>query len=101
VSTAPHSPFVEFGTKTYYNVPTEFQQLATEIASGGRINQSETAWDRISKWARKKGKSEAEAYLIYMKIMNYGVDAQPFMYPAFILQREKFFRDMRKILTDV
>jgi len=101
VSNAPHSPFIEFGTKTYVSIPPEFQKMASEIRSGGRKPKAGSAWDRISGWARKKGKSEAEAYLIYMKIMNYGVDAQPFMYPAFVIQRNKFFNSVKKALEDV
>lgn len=94
LANAPYSGYVEFGTGTKVQVPPEMAEVAKSI-QGGSAGSFKAGLEAIKEWCRKKGILEAAAYPIFMKILKYGIEAQPFLYPALVEQREVYLKDLK------
>lgn len=108
VSHAPYSAYVEFGTKTKVKIPFELSAYAAQFRGKGTGNLDDffkvlTEWVKLkgiaaqwSKWGqfhritRKRTKvsevfrineNEKIAKIIMIKILMYGIEAQPFFFP--------------------
>lgn len=92
---ADHGPYVEFGTKARANPPAEWESFALQFR--GPSNRK-GAYDRIMKWAMRKGLKKGHAFNVFMKIMRYGMHPQPFLYPAFTKQKKQLMADLRSAL---
>jgi HK97 gp10 family phage protein len=95
---ADYAPFVEFGTKGKVSIPAGLEQYASQFKGSGS-----GGWDRlladIEDWCRKKGIPSEAAYPIARKIAREGVEAQPFLFPAWEKERVKLIPELEKLLT--
>lgn len=83
-----HGAFQEFGLAGLRNVqtnlviPEEMEEIAREFKSykGGDFK---TFVKEIEAWCGRKGIDPEAAYPIAVKILNYGLEARPYFYPAY------------------
>lgn len=83
-----HGAFQEFGLAGLRNVqsnliiPEEMEEVAREFKSykGGNFKDFVK---EIEEWCGRKGIDEGAAYAIAVKILNYGLEARPYFYPAY------------------
>lgn len=122
VAGAPYASYIEFGTRKFAasyvaSLPTEWKQLAAQYKGkgGGTFDDLLVA---ITKWVAEKGiagrysvktkkrlgsKSTKEqenleaAYPIALKIARNGIRARPYLYPAFVKNRNIFAQEIAKI----
>ena len=92
-----YAAYVEFGTGAKVSVPTELQDVASQFKSG-RGGSFADALKNIKGWVKRKGLPESSAYPILMSILRKGLTPQPFLYPAFVINRNEFIRDMKNAL---
>lgn len=93
-----YSAYVEFGTGTYVNVPSELQALAIQY-KGQKNGNFEQFLQAIRDWCRNKGIEEKASWVIAMSILRKGVRPQPFLYPAYVEGRKRLIQDIRKGLN--
>lgn len=72
--TAPYGPHVEFGTKPYFPPP-----------------------DALEGWAKRHGFDSA--WPICKAIAKRGLKAKPFLFPAWLAVRDKFFKRIKELLA--
>lgn len=95
---APYAPFVEFGTGTLVQVPSEWTQLASEF-KGKKIGLAGGNFlDVIKEWCRNKGIEEKYAFAIMLKLLRVGQKPQPYMYPAVVEGRKKYLERLKAII---
>lgn len=90
-NTAVYAPFVEFGTKTKVKVPAEWATYAQQFKGYKGLDNVKVFRQSILEWIRRKHirpidprmTEEGLAYLITLHILKFGIDARPFMYPAY------------------
>jgi HK97 gp10 family phage protein len=91
-----YAPYVEFGTKTKVEVPNGLESYAAQFrGNGGSFEQLE---QNISAWARNRGIPQENVKFIAMKIAQFGVKAQPFLFPAWESERPKFEKAIKELL---
>lgn len=81
VSAAPHSAFLEFGTRSRVQIPADLMGYAAQFKgkkSGGDAKKA------IYEWCRRHGIEQKLWYPIFLKIMTVGINPHPF----FFKQRE-------------
>ena len=95
---APYAPFVEFGTGTLVQVPSEWTQIASEF-KGKKIGLAGGNFlDVIKEWCRNKGIEEKYAFVIMLKLLKVGQKPQPYMYPAYVEGRKKYLERLKAII---
>ena len=94
-----YGAYVEFGTGKYVNVPTELKDVASSFK--GRKGDFKTGLQSIKDWCRGKGIDEKYAYPIFISILRNGIQAQPFLYPAFVKGREQYLKDLKGDLNEL
>lgn len=92
-----YAGYVEFGTGAKVDVPSEMNDVANAIKNNPS-GSFEQGLEQIKQWCKDIGIEEEAAYPIFVSILNNGIDAQPFMYPAFVKGREQFLKDLKKML---
>ena len=98
VAKAPHSPYQEFGTGMYVDVPAEMQEVASRIRSNPKGNFKE-GLQAIKEWCKRKGIDEGAAYPIFLSIIKKGIKPRPFLYPAFQKGKIEFIKQLEKLLN--
>lgn len=84
VSAANTSAYLEFGTKTFVNVPPGWEDFA-QLYQGVNVNNGgKKMKEAIFEWAKRKGISENFWYPIYLKIVRFGIRPHPFFIPALV-----------------
>lgn len=94
---APYAAYVEFGTGTKVKVPAELKDVA-ERFRGGTGGSFEDGLEAIEEWCKRKGLPKEAAYPIFMSILRYGIEAQPYLYPAFVEGRTRYLKDLKEEL---
>lgn len=97
--TAPYAGYVEFGTGAKVRVPTEMQELASQLRQ--EKGTFEEGLQSIRDWVKSKGIDEDAAYPIFISILNKGIEPQPFLFPAFLKGRKNYLRDLKMFLNDL
>lgn len=113
-----YAPFLEFGTRTKVRVPAGFEALAAKF-KGQKGGTFDEFLEAIEDWVKKKGitgvysiktrkrtgnkvnnaaEDKRVAFLIVMSILHKGINAQPFLIPAFIKGRLQLQKDLVKVL---
>ena len=95
-----YGAFLEFGTRSQVNVPSEFTNIAKQY-KGAKFKSGASFKESIERWiVTKLGKTEEEAkqisFPIMMKILKVGTKPQPYMYPAFKMALKDLYRNIRK-----
>lgn len=88
-ATAPHSPYIEFGTGPATKIPPGFEKMAAQFR-GGHGGTFKEGLENIRRWCKKRGIDEKLAWVIFMAILRRGLRPRPFFYPAFVLARVIF-----------
>ena len=99
-SDTKYAPYVEFGTKSKTEIPSELKRYASQFkgGSGGSFADLQKS---IKRWAEKKGIPEEAVFPIAMNIAKFGVKAQPFLFPAFFEERPKLIKNLAKVLKGI
>ena len=124
VVAANYAAYVEFGTKGFAakyvsTLPQDWQTFAAQYKGGGGGGNIEEFLIRIMDWVKRKGISgtysvktkkrtkasgigqdfeDAQAaYAIALSILRKGIQAHPFLYPAFEKNRVELIRELKKI----
>lgn len=99
VVTSPYGGYVEFGTGSKVQIPKEMQEIASKLKkTKGSFKEG---LESIKDWCKNKGIDESLAYPIFVSIINKGIDAQPFLYPAFVKGRKTFLKDLKQLLNNL
>lgn len=107
-SSAPHSAFIEFGTKRKTEIPSDLTAYAANFR-GKKGGGGQGFYDAILAWVKRKGigatrtksgkvsrskssqaAQESAAFAIYLSILKNGIKAQPF-----------FFKHRAKVKADL
>ena len=75
-STSHYAPYVEYGTRPHF-----------------------PPLDAIRRWCAAKGIPESAAYPIAKKISEVGTEAQPFLWPSFVLGRSNHIARIQQIMS--
>ena len=95
---APYAPFVEFGTGTLVQVPSEWTQIASEF-KGKKIGLTGgDFFQNIKDWCNEIGIDEKYAFVIMLKLIRVGQEPQPYMYPAYVEGRKKYLERLKAII---
>lgn len=91
-----YGAYIEFGTGKKVKVPSELKDVASKFK--GRKGSFKEGLQSIKDWCRSKGIEESAAYPIFISILNNGIQAQPFLYPAFVKGRKQYLKDLKSDL---
>ena len=97
VVNSPYGAYVEFGTGSKVQVPTELQGIASQF-KGKKAGTFEQGLQAIKDWCKSKGIPESAAYPIFMSILKKGQEPQPYLYPAFVKGRAQYLKDLKELL---
>lgn len=119
-----HAAFVEFGTRSRTEIPTEWKEYASRFKGGN----GKVSYKAFIKWVERKGiaglfninsrniktrrgslsrskKSmqlvRTAAFLIARSVNEHGSKPHPFMYPAFFEVRPKFLKRIQDLCSKI
>jgi len=100
---ASYSAYVEFGTGPQVNVPADFKSYAQQFKgkSGGKFKDMVEA---LILWVKRKGIGNGKndkglAYVIALSILRKGMRPQPFLVPAYEMEKPKLIQRLNKLLN--
>ena len=100
---ASYSAYVEFGTGPQVNVPADFKSYAQQFKgkSGGKFKDMVEA---LTLWVKRKGIGNGKnqkglAYIIALSILRKGMRPQPFLVPAYEMEKPKLIQRLNKLLN--
>lgn len=100
---ASYSAYVEFGTGPQVNVPADFKSYAQQFKgkSGGKFKDMVEA---LTLWVKRKGIGNGKndkglAYVIALSILRKGMRPQPFLVPAYEMEKPKLIQRLNKLLN--
>lgn len=93
-----HAPFVEFGTGQKVFIRPEWESFASQFKGKKGVKWDDALAD-ITEWCKKKGIPVEAAYPILVTILNDGINANPFLYPAFKYGRKELYDKIKKLVA--
>jgi HK97 gp10 family phage protein len=103
-SSASYAPYVEFGTGGKVSIPKGFEQLASGF-KGKKAGTFKDMVQALTLWVRRKGigggKDKSVAYAIAISILRKGMRPQPFLIPAFEIEKPKMINNIKKAIENV
>jgi HK97 gp10 family phage protein len=100
---ASYSAYVEFGTGPQVSVPADFTSYAQQFKgkSGGKFKDMVEA---LTLWVKRKGIGNGKndkglAYVIALSILRKGMRPQPFLIPAYEMEKPKLIQRLNKLLN--
>lgn len=110
-NSAKHAPFIEWGTGKQVDVPDEFRQYAEEF-KGPYPGTWDEFEQNIKAWMRRHGIPEQRveiaadgtethinvAYYMMIAILDRGLPARPFLFPAYVKNREMLKQKVLELL---
>ena len=100
---ASYSAYVEFGTGPQVNVPADFASYALQFKgkSGGKFKDMVEA---LTLWVKRKGIGNGKndkglAYVIALSILKKGMRPQPFLIPAYEMEKPKLIQRLNQLLN--
>lgn len=111
LSLAPHSPFIEWGTKKKARVPGKYADYASQF-KGLKTGSAKEALFAILAWTKRKGLRfagkdgkpmtiEQTGYIIYKSIMANGITPRPFLFHNFEAQEPIIIKNIQKVLGEL
>jgi hypothetical protein len=103
-STAPYAAALEFGTKSFVQVPAGYERMASKYKGAVSAAGGGTARDRIYAWARDKGFSTRGRFYLFMRIKNRGMPKRgstrvvPHFLPPYIRAKSRITRKLKSLL---
>ena len=95
---------MEFGTGGKVNIPKGFEQLASGF-KGKKAGTFKDMVQALTLWVRRKGigggKDKSVAYAIAISILRKGMRPQPFLIPAFEIEKPKMINNIKKAIENV
>ena len=98
-----YAAYVEFGTGPQVNVPADFKSYAQQFKgkSGGKFKDMVEA---LTLWVKRKGIGNGKndkglAYVIALSILRKGMRPQPFLIPAYEMEKPKLIQRLNKLLN--
>ena len=102
-----YAPYIEFGTGGKVSVPQELKAIAEEVRSRPKRGNFADMHVAIYEWAVRKGyisKNDktgmAKAKWWAIRILKNGISPQPFLYPAFVANRQKIVDRIKRVLEE-
>jgi HK97 gp10 family phage protein len=96
---ANYGAYIEFGTGMKVQVPAGLEDYARSFQDKGQGNWQEFEQNMIQ-WLKKKGIEEEALYPIMASIYRNGINAKPFLFPAFEAERPQLVKRIKNILAD-
>ena len=100
---ASYSAYVEFGTGPQVSVPADFTSYAQQFKgkSGGKFKDMVEA---LTLWVKRKGVGNGKndkglAYVIALSILRKGMRPQPFLIPAYEIEKPKLIKNLNKLFN--
>lgn len=93
-----YGAYMEFGTGAKVRVPAEFAEIAKSFQGKKGTGTLKDALEAIKVWCRSKGIDEKAAYPILAKILGAGVNAQPFLFPAYQKGKVDLLKNLEKLV---
>ena len=100
---ASYSAYVEFGTGPQVSVPADFTSYAQQFKgkSGGKFKDMVEA---LTLWVKRKGVGNGKndkglAYVIALSILRKGMRPQPFLIPAYEMEKPKLIQRLNQLLN--
>ena len=100
---ASYAPYVEFGTGPQVSVPADFASYAQQFKgkSGGKFKDMV---DALTLWVKRKGVGNGKndkglAYVIALSILRKGMRPQPFLIPAYEMEKPKLIKNLNKLFN--
>ena len=102
---ASYSAYVEFGTGPQVNVPTDFSSYALQFKGKGSGKFKDMV-EALTLWVKRKGIGNGKndkglAYVIALSILKKGMRPQPFLIPAFEMEKPKMINNIKKAIENV
>lgn len=96
-NSAPHAPFVEFGTGARFKVTPEWEDIAKQFKDekSGSFDEFEA---KIKEWLSRHGGDPNDSFIVCMSILNNGLYARPFFQPALGIAGPRIVREVRDII---
>ena len=91
-----YAPYVEFGTKRKVRVPAGYSKFAEQF-KGSRGGSFQQLLKAIAKWVKRKGIDPKAVFPIALSIAKNGIQARPFLIPAFESERQPLLQRLKKI----
>lgn len=103
-SSVSYAPYVEFGTGGKVSIPNGFESYAATFKN----NKKGTFKDMVlalTEWVQKKGiangkQSKSFAYMIALSILRKGLRPQPFLIPAFQIEKIKLKATIQNVIKN-
>jgi HK97 gp10 family phage protein len=103
-SNASYAPYVEFGTGGQVKIPAGFDELADSF-KGKKGGKFQDMVEALTLWVKRKGigggKDKSIAYAIAISILRKGMRPQPFLIPAFEMEKPKMINNIKKAIENV
>jgi HK97 gp10 family phage protein len=100
---ASYAPYVEFGTGPQASVPADFASYAQQFKgkSGGKFKDMVEA---LALWIKRKGIGNGKndkglAFIIALSILRKGMRPQPFLIPAYEMEKPKLIQRLNKLFN--
>jgi HK97 gp10 family phage protein len=98
---ASYAAYVEFGTGPQVSVPADFASYAQQFKgkSGGKFKDMVEA---LALWIKRKGIGNGKndkglAFIIALSILRKGMRPQPFLIPAYEMEKPKLIKNLNKL----
>ncbi len=95
VSPAAHSAYIEWGTKTRVNDPSELQAYAAQFKGGG----GKDAKKFIYAWMERVGVPEKLRWITFISIITKGINPQPFFFPQKPIVEKQLKDDLSTLIN--
>lgn len=103
---ASYAAYVEFGTGGKVSIPAGFEELAGSFKGrkGGKLDDMVEA---LMRWGIRKGYIQSgkgakqHAFYMALKILKNGLRPQPFLIPAFEMEKPKLIKNILNVMKNV
>lgn len=92
-----YAAYMEFGTGSKVKIPSEMKAEAAKFR-GKSQGSFEEGVKAMEDWLRRNGGDPKDAKWVLIKIIQRGLTAKPFLYPAFVKGRKKYLMDLKQEL---
>jgi hypothetical protein len=93
-----YSAYMEWGTKSRVNVPSEFQNYASTFmggSSGGNVKEL------IYSWVLRKGLPASLQWPIFISIIKKGVRPHPYFFVQKPIIEQQLLRDLKQLISQL
>jgi hypothetical protein len=98
-SPALYSPYMEWGTKTLVNVPSDLSSYASQFMGGG--GQGANVKQMIYEWVLRKGLAKSAQWPIFISIMRKGVRPHPFFFQHRPVVEQQLMGDLKQLIESI